>query len=350
MKYKRYFYGGCLLVSLIFCQIALAEPLVINLYDSNGQGLGVDSVQINNILIDALVKNPFDPAVYEWKPLPFNFTFKACQSNPDDPNTLYLEPILNDEEPPCHMSSLNFMESQLVGQSHDWVQINNVRDTIQTQDNTTYYNITLELNLDKLRLEQREKHPIISNPPLADDSSPIVAPKNIIPKQIRIILSWEGNRRLDYDAHLTGPALGLPGSYYNEPDRFHIYFGNKDNEVAALYTDDFSHTQPEIIELFPPPGQETLRPGIYQYSVHHFQGTGNFVDAKVQVRLQIDQEPEQLFEPPLPPPENERHGNSTMQEWKVFQLIVDESGILQIQPLQNLTPSIPPAEVRRGKP
>jgi len=354
MNYKRYFYGGGWIVSLLFCKIVLAQSLVINLYDTQGQGIDVNNVQINNILIDTLVQNPLT-GLPEWIAVPYSFVFRACQGDPVDPNTLYLEPLLTGAEPPCYISPLDFTDTQVVSGMNDnngiplrnWVQLNNVREYTEEMDllnpnhselTTTYYNMTLELNLEKLRLEQREKYSI--SPPLINSMSSLKSDH-----QIMIVLSWDGNRRLDFDAHLTGPAPGLVGSYNNEPDRFHIYFGNKINEIAHLYTDDFSNSQPETMEISPPPGQEKLRPGIYRYSVHQFQGNGNFVEAKVQVHLWIGGL-EQVFEPLLPPGNDDKYWNSIMYKWEVFELIVSEDGMIQVQLQQNYAPSNP-AEVRR---
>lgn len=344
MNYKRYFYGGCWVIGLLFCKMVLAQSLVINLYDSQGQGVDVNNVELNNILIDTLVQNPLT-GIPEWIAVPYSFVFRACQSDPIDPNTLYLEPLLTGAEPPCYPSPLDFTDTQVLGGMNDsngiplknGVQLTNVRE-YTSKTTTTHYNITLQLNLEKLHLEQREKYSI-SPPPI----NPITSLKSN--HQIMIVLSWDGNRRLDFDAHLTGPAPGLVGSYNNEPERFHIYFGNKVNEVAHLYADDFSNSQPETIEISPPPSQEKLRAGIYRYSVHQFQGNGNFVEAKVQVHLWINGL-EQVFEPLLPPGNDDKYWNSIMYKWEVFELIVSEDGMIQVQLQQNYAPSNP-AEVRR---
>ena len=346
MNYKRYFYGGCWVISILFCKMVLAQDLIINLYDAQGQGIDVNHVQINNIFIDTLIINPLT-GTSEWVAIPYSFVFRACQSDPLDPNTLYLEPLLTDTEPPsCYLSPLDFTDTQVFGGMNDnngklqhWVQLNNVREyTEQPEVTTTYYNMALELNLELLHLEQRDKYPI--SPPSINLTSPN--------HQIMIVLSWDGNRRLDFDAHLTGPAPGLGSSFYNEIDRFHVYFSNPNyEEVARLYTDDFSNSQPEIIEIFPPLGQEKFRPGIYRYSVHHFQGNGNFVEAKVQVHLWIDGL-EQVFEPLLPPETDSKYWNSIMYRWEVFELIVSEDGMIQIQMIQNYAPRAP-AEIRRKR-
>lgn len=344
MNYKRYFYGGGLVICLLFSKIVLAQALVINLYEVNGQGIGVNNVQINNILINTPIIDPITGLLKE-VPLPFSYNFRACQSDPVDPNTLYLEPLLSGLEPPCYMSPLDFSDARVVGGMNDIngfsitnrVQLINVRsyadelvmDSLNPNYSaiTTDYNIILELNLEKLRLEQVDKYP--SPPP----SFPI-----------KIIVLWEESRRLDFDAHLTGPAPELPGSYYNEPGRFHVYFGNKSYESIYLDADFFSNSQPETIEISPPPGQDKLKPGIYRYTVHHFQGNGNFVEAQVKVHLWIGGI-EQVFEPQFPLGKDE-NWNSSMFGWKVLELIVSENGMIQVQPYQDYALSNPP-EVRR---
>jgi hypothetical protein len=347
MNYQRYFYGGGWVICLLLSKMVLAQPLVINLSEVKGQGIDMNNVYINNILIDTLIPN-FFTGILEWRKVAYSYKFRACQNDPVEPNTLYLEPLLTDLEPPCHMSPLDFTDSQVFGGMNDingmpyQVQLNHVRSYAQESEPiddllnpnysaaANYYNIVLELNLEKLRLEQIDKYrsPLPSFP-------------------IKIVLSWEESRRLDFDAHLTGPAPSpwLQGSYFNEPGRFHIYFGNKNYESIYLSTDDFSNSQPEIIEIYPPLGHEKLRSGIYRYSVHHFQGNDDFVAAKVQVHLLIDGQ-EQVFEPPLFAADDNYRNSTMLLTWKVFELIVNESGMIRVQPQQHYYRSNPP-EVRR---
>jgi hypothetical protein len=153
MNYKRYFYGGCWIIGILFCKMVLAQSVVINLYDSQGQGIDANNVQLNNILIDTLVQNPLT-GIPEWIAVPYSFVFRACQGDPVDPNTLYLEPLLTGAEPPCYISPLDFTDTQVLGGMNDnngiplknWVKLNNVRE-YTSEITTTYYNLTLELNL-----------------------------------------------------------------------------------------------------------------------------------------------------------------------------------------------------------
>ena len=346
MNYKRYFYGGGWVIGLLFSKMVLAQTLVINLYDVNGQGIDVNNVQINNILIDTLVKNPIN-GILEMIKVPYSFVFRACQSDPANPNSLYLEPWLTGQEPPCYMSSLDFIDAQVFGGMNDIngiplpnrVQVNNVHDYTEKSTVASLYSVVFELNLEKLRLEQIDKYP--SPPPNLSVGISSLSPSF----PIMIVLSWGGNGRVDFDAHLTGPAPNLPPSYNNEFGRFHVYFGNKNYESIRLDTDDFSNSQPEIIEIFPPPGQDKLRPGVYRYSVHRFQGNDDFVEARVQVHLLIDNQ-EQVFEPQLFAEDNKYRNNTMMLTWEVFELIVDENGMIQVQPQQHYYASNPP-EVRR---
>ena len=214
------------------------------------------------------------------------------------------------------------------------VQLNNIHDyaeesIVDSFNADSIYNVIFDLNLEKLRLEQIDRYSL----PL-----PTSFP-------IRVVLSWGGNGRIDFDAHLTGPAPGLPGDSNNEPDRFHVYFGDKNYESIRLNIDDFSDSQPEVVEIFPPPGQGKLKPGIYRYSVHHFQGNGDFVTAQVQVSLLINDQ-KQVFEPPLLTEDNIYWSSIRMLTWVVFELIVDEYGMIQVQPQQYYVPSNSP-EVRR---
>jgi hypothetical protein len=369
MNYKYFLYRGCLIFSLLLSSLTYAG-IVVDLNqsfrgdfvtDENGIILR-DKIKINNILVDTEVKPfPEHPEHVELRLIPFDLVFRACQSDPNNFDTVYLEPLLTGQEPPCLLTVLDFSNSQIFNrleQGNHWLGIHNVRsylevkiedpfDPNRTEVITTHYNITFEFNYDNLHLEHRWRD--------------IVQP----PSKIKILLEW-GDNPYDLDVHLTGPAPGLAGTYNNEPDRFHLYFGNKHADISTLHTGEFSDTKPEEITIFPPPGRETLREGIYRFTVHHFSGSGNIVDSGAQVQLWIynnpDDEPaDQLFTPivdnPLPVIDNNgilisheenKRGRKEMEMWIVFDLHITDDGMVTVRPIQNYAHGINPSEVRRG--
>jgi hypothetical protein len=176
------------------------------------------------------------------------------------------------------------------------------------------------------------------------------------PKRITISLDWEQQFNYDLDIHLSGPVAP------HSAEKFHLYFGNKTNDVGALYIGDgLFETRPEVITLTPPllptgsdgrlESATTLRPGVYRLIVHNFNGESDFVDSNARVKVTIGQEPERVFTPPLPPPSPTFSAalsiNSPANIWEVFELHVGDDGMVAIWPLQKYQSNRNPHEIRR---
>ncbi|RKZ40207.1 MAG: hypothetical protein DRQ41_09675, partial [Gammaproteobacteria bacterium] len=328
---------GCLIFFLLLSGLTYAQemPAIVDFSQSQGFGglvdenglLLKDQVQINHVLIATQIKAPFasnKPTM--WQQVPFDVIFKACFSDGEESlviiryrlsGTVEFFPMF---EPFCQGSLLDFSETQILGivneESH-WLQLHNIRHHKEViventrEIITTHFNLAFEFNLETLKLEARWEY--------------IIPPPQ---QMINILLDW-GENPHDLDGHLTGPDWGLPGSYNNEPDRFHIYFANKNNEIAILDTGEFSNTKPEMVNIFPPYGEERLREGIYRFTVHHFNGSGCICDSGATVRLKIGDRPDRLFMPP-----QGDFAGSPMDIWTVFELQVAGNGEVVVIPLQ----------------
>lgn len=320
MNYKRYLYGGSLTVLLLLSSLTLAQTMIstVSFGEVNGRG-GIfpdrpDILQINRVRVDTLIKPLFEAERTET--VYYDLLFKAC----DFAGTVYLQPLLTAEEPACSSAAMDFGGSFIpeFGAEFDKVRFDNIRV------DTDYRSITFKFDAIMLRLVQ------ILNPP----------------QQVVISLNW-GEHPRDLDAHLTGPEPGAMGTYFNEPDRFHLYFANRCVFVesacmASLEVNEFSDGKPETVRIFPPVGMVTLRPGNYRFTVHHFVGIGDIASSNAEVRVWVGNEPERLFTPipgnwiddhyALPPG---LAGEGQGDVWKVFELVITDDGSVIILPTEH---------------
>jgi hypothetical protein len=306
MKYKHYLYKSGLLISLLLSSLAsYAQDFKVEFDEVNGRGVSANQVLINRVRVRLYA--PFEPDGFI---VHYDIHFKACQYDYD---RQYLVPILG-QEINCLVSQRNFSQSEISSVGVDRVLIKLNRSDPNTHIVFRFHPQTLELVS------------IVPTPP----------------HQIRISLNW-GEEPYDLDAHLTGPAPGTDASYNNEQDRFHVYFSNQNNEVSILYTSVFSDEQPEDVVIFPPADQQTLRPGIYRFTVHHFAGGGNIAQSDAQVYLWIGNEPAQLFTPPTVA---NYLRDESMESWGVFELHVADDGMVAVVPIQSYESQVNPSEVR----
>lgn len=310
MIYKHYLHGTCLFIWLLLSSLSYGQSFKVELSEAYGHGVSPDMVQINHIRV--ILQAPIEQAgvvIY------YNILFKACQF---DYSRQYLVPILYESQQiDCLASERDFSQSEVSNLGLDRILLK-----VNPLDPAT--RIVLRFYPDTLQLMS-----IIPTPP----------------RYIRILLSW-GKQPYDLDAHLTGPAPGLSASYKNEPDRFHVYFGNKNSDVSIIYTNMFNDTQPEEVVIFPPPGQQTLRAGIYRFTVHNFAGGDNIAQSGAQTYLWLEDSPAQLFTPPLV--ETGNFSGENMDSWVVFELHVTNDGMVTVVPIQRYDWQINPSELRIG--
>ncbi len=321
MNYKHYIYRSSLVICLLQCSLAYAQSFTVDFSNAEGYGVSADKIQINQIGVRWF--GPFEPKGII---IPFHLLFKVCQSSF---GRLYLRPILTAKEPFCQevASQADFSHSYSKNMGIYGIQINNIG--IKTFDPnvpdhpgtvTSFENITFKFDLDTLDLEQC---------------------------QVCILLKWR-DERTDFDAHLTGPALGAFDNYNHEIERFHLYFSSQYNDVSELKRPEGFGQKQEVF-IFPPHATNTLRPGIYRYTVHHFGRNRYIANSGVQVRLWIaGDEQEQLFTPPYQPNnvDSEFWNDNYMVSWVVFELHVAEDGQMTVWPIQRYDINVSPPDVR----
>lgn len=117
--------------------------------------------------------------------------------------------------------------------------------------------------------------------------------------QYRIVLTWGENPR-DLDSHLILP---------NNDD---VYYGDQvaDDHSANLDWDDTSSYGPETITI------DTMNPGDYYYSVHHYAGTGTIGTSGAVVKVYNSSGLWKTYTVSSAP----GAGTSTMLWWRVFKL------------------------------
>ncbi|MDH3998600.1 MAG: hypothetical protein OET90_07150 [Desulfuromonadales bacterium] len=156
--------------------------------------------------------------------------------------------------------------------------------------------------------------------------------------EVRVILTWGEDPR-DLDSHLTGPTASSTGALDDEVNRFHVYFSHKQEDVAVLDVDDVTSFGPETITISPPEGSETLRPGLYRYSIHHWAGESNITHSNASVTVQLGLSDSRTYMPPA-------GANGDNDVWTVFELLVDGSGNVSLYLINTFSPSVSASEVR----
>lgn len=133
----------------------------------------------------------------------------------------------------------------------------------------------------------------------------------------KIKLTWGANPS-DLDSHLTGPTAG-------SATRFHVYYADQGSQVAAPYVgldvDNISGFGPEVITI------NRFIPGLYRYSVHHFEGSSTIPASPARVELTLNGVT-RIFTPPAPvvtlAPDS---------VWVVMELTVDSTGNVTVTPI-----------------
>ena len=358
MKYKRYLYGGQLVIFLLLSTSVYAQQMVVNFAQSEGKTIAADRLQFSNILIEVEMKNPFykapsDNEKFIEAPLdneefiktmtPYEVIFKLCSSDdgkeslqairysPFKSSNFY--PLFGEEPfclPPQSDSSLR------VGMvSWDQIQLlKNPQDDPFDSNLTRYQSSVLKFNPETLKLEDNGESFYLDFDPY---------------RQVTILLHWT-NELLDLDAHLT--QVGEPSHLYRD-NHFIL-----DNTSAAKLV--WQEENGDILEeppLFEPNTEivtlTSFVTGQYQFSVHHFQGNGNIASSGAEVGIWINNEypfdgPDLRF---LPPPRKEGVDNDgSLEEWRVFEIrevVIDGQPKMRLSPIQNYKAKVTPEDIGR---
>ncbi len=141
---------------------------------------------------------------------------------------------------------------------------------------------------------------------------------------IRIILSW-GTDPIDLDSHCSKYEDGdpFPSTERNAMEQaFHIYWNNRSETgvPVELDVDDVSSFGPETITITKVDGE--FEPGIYRYSVHHYDGASNIPASGASVKVYQGDTLMGTYNPPAAGDTNP--GDNWA--WRVFEIVVDGDG------------------------
>lgn len=324
-------YSTKFLVIGLFLVASTLDAQEIDFSQTDGFGIGQSEVQINNIRVDTVIENPFDPSRPEIVSSVFNVPFVF------DPTTLHLVPNLNvavvgGDDGACTSATLNvsnaFTGDPIVGASVATGGQTVVSDSAGT---ATLLNLSagphsvsvasqqfdfLEQTITIL-CEEENSFGLALNPISGSIGG-------LVTGEFRIVLSW-GESPSDLDSHLTGPDSSGGDS------RFHVFFAEPGTDIANLDVDDIDSFGPETITVSPEGGSSILRPGLYRYSVHHFFGDRTISTSSATVKLiSADGSIDRTFTPP---------SGATGEDdvWTVFELQVDNSGATTIFPIDTFT-------------
>jgi hypothetical protein len=343
MRFLRYAVAGLFAVSFT-AAYAVVDP--INFSETTGFGLDATHVQIKKIRVDTEVVNPFDPSrpqIYSvYYDVPFRF----------DIATLHLVPDLAGAQAANDPNRMCANLSVLVNNAFDGTVLKNAMVTVNgknvttndqgiaTFSNLTAGDTTVAVAVTGFVSDNSLKNLVCGANNVTLALNPASGTGAVAANQVRVVLTW-GTDPVDIDSHLTGPEPGLSASSLNEANRFHVYFWNESSDVANLDVDDTTSFGPETITISPPSGANTLRQGVYRYSVHHYEGVSTMKDAVV--KLYLGNNAPRTFTP------DASLVTGTSDLWTVFELTVGTAGHISVLPVNAYTAGIYEDDVRSGE-
>jgi hypothetical protein len=338
-------------IGLTLCLLtATAQAdMTIDLSQTQGFGTGAESMMIKNIRVDIPIVNPFDPSrptIHSTNyDVPFRFDRPSLHLIPD------LSGAATDTSPNRSCANLTVLVNNAVNGSvlsGATVMVDNARSAnTDGQGNAVFSGlpagvVAINAALSDYNPSTRSETLVCGENRVAFSLSPSrVEDGGLAANEVRVILNW-GEEPFDLDAHLTGPQPGLPVSDINESERFHIYWWEQSSSdgVATLDVDDVTSFGPETVTISPPTGASVLRPGVYRYSVYHYDGTGTLAD-NARVTLMIGSN-SRTFTPPA----GQLSGPDDV--WTVFELNVASNGQMTVLPVNTYSRGNGSSQVRHG--
>jgi hypothetical protein len=302
---------------------------VIDFTDITGHGLSQNRIQINNIRVDQEIASPFDPSrptiISTSYDVPFQFEPSTLRMVPDLGNA-----VVDDGSTQCANLSL-VVSDAINGQPIGNASVNIGSNSAETDINGEVNFINLVATSSSITVSANGYDTITQNTTLSCTQPTSLgialnSPLTLGNGEFRVILSW-GENPVDLDLHLTGPGNNSTG-FNDEQNRFHLFWAENITDVAVLDVDDVSSFGPETITVSPPSGLNTLRSGVYRYSVHHFDGSADLINSNAIVRLILPNGTERSFTPPA------GSLSGIGDTWTVFEIVVDEeTGNLSVLPV-----------------
>jgi archaellin len=346
MKTNRKLLAWSLLLSacLLPCSAGADTPPEISFNDSTGFGLSDHRVQIDNIRVDYVLVNPFDPThptitSYHYT-VPFNF----------DNTTYHLIPDLGfarPQTPEIECASANIMVTDAytgAALSNAAVTIGSATEFTDSSGSASFSGLTegtASVSAAASGYVNGTRTATLvcdSTTTLGLTLNPTSGSGAVDANEVRITLAWGENPR-DLDSHLTGPNSGE----VSDSNRFHVYYAGRNGEVADLDVDDVTSYGPETITITPPTDSTILRPGIYRYTVHHYSGSANIATSGASVTLTLGSSTTREF---LPPADTTGLAGTARDTWTVFELNVASNGTITVLPVDTYASGTSASAVR----
>lgn len=337
-----------LLASAIMLPSTAMAELAIDFSDISGFGVDSDTVQIDNIRVDFIIVNPFDPSRPYMQSAYFNVPFDF------DMATLHLVPslgtaVVEDDTTTCSDATI-YVSDAYTGSAVANAAVTVGGTTVFTDANgmATFTGLTegtasVEAAADGYTTGSRSATLSCDTAAsLGLTLDPTSGDGALQASDVRVTLAW-GASPSDLDSHFTGPTASSSG-ISDETNRFHVYYGARNaDEVASLDVDDTTGYGPETITLIPPTGATTLRPGIYRYTVHHYSGYENIATSGASVTLNIGGTSTREF---LPPADATGLAGTYGDTWTVFELMVDSTYGITVLPIDTYASGTSVSSVR----
>lgn len=335
MQFKSFAKKACALaaVSVLSGQMALAQ-VTIDLSSTRGSGINTTDISLENIRVSQVVANPFSPGTTTTNTATYTVTFRL------NPTTLHLEPVTVGSDTGCAAVSVT-VTNAVLGQSSPipgaTVTISGQTATTDAQGVATFTGRPAgAVNISAVASNfVVTSQPAILSCATGNSVSVSLSPSTgagaLTAGSFRVITTWGENPR-DLDSHMTGPD--------STTGRWHVYYSAKTaGDMCGLDVDDTSSFGPETVTC-PRAGVTALRPGIYRYSVHHYNGNGNIGNASANVRLELAGG--QFYN--YTPPAGSYVGSSDV--WTVFELTVNTDGTVSVANVNTIQNAIGASSVR----
>lgn len=327
--------ASMLAAALLSWAVPGAAQTSIDFTNATCYGVSSSRVMVENVRLQVPVANPFDPDSTTLMNMSYNVPFDF------DASTLHLIPslaIVTQTDDGTGSSTSNCATLQVrVADAYTGSAISGATVTVGGQSATTdsdglasLSGVTAGLahiSVVAANYTSAAQTTEALSCTTANSTSVALSPQSgtgaLTSGEFRVVLTW-GENPYDLDSHLTGPAS-------DSTTRFHVYYSSKTHDVASLDVDDTSSYGPETVTVSPPSGATTLRPGIYRYSVHHYGGSNTIGTSGASVRLSLSNGTTYTYTPG-----SALSFSGYKDVWTVFELTVDNNGVMYIAPVDSV--------------
>jgi uncharacterized protein YfaP (DUF2135 family) len=305
-----------------------SAQFTVDFSSSQGRGTAQDKVLIENIRVQVPIPNPFQPGSYTTSTSQYNVVFRF------DASTLHLVPETlvqaggSNNCAPVTVNVVNALNGSAIPGAT--VLINSQSATTNSNGSSSFTQMPQgQVSVQVVASGYTTANQVADLNCIGNTVQIALSPASgqtggLVSGQFRVILTW-GQNPSDLDSHMTGPTT--------TGTRWHTYYGNRQPSggQCGLDRDDTSSYGPETVTC-PLTGTsgESLRPGVYRYSVHHYSGSGNIGTSAASVRLEFANGTYYTYTPPS-------GFTGSKDVWTVFELTVFSDGSMALAPVNTIS-------------